>query len=134
MEMTYILELTFWSVSTFFPSLKIGWHWVAQRFPPPFPFPLSGVSSMRIITSSISSLCLMSWGPSYRTGLRNVDIQTNALVMIPKFWWSWRLQILLEQTAASQPSPKRYWHWICMYNKFPDDVDVAGLGPHFENH
>lgn len=103
MEMTQILELTFWEVparSSFLsPLLRVDVHkseQLSQPCPAPAPFSLTGALSARSLVNSISPWCLLLWGPSYTTDLRNLNLWTDALVMILRLWCSWHLQVLWE--------------------------------------
>ena len=88
MKMSQILEPTFWDVSTqssfLSPSLRVDVHEFGK---PSQLYSLTGVSSARNLVNSILFWCLLLWGPSNTPGLRNINIWTNALVMIPKIWW-----------------------------------------------
>ena len=129
--MTQILELTFWEVPTpssfLSPSLRVDVHefeQLSQPCPAPAPFSLTGVLSARSLGNSISPWCLFLWGPSYTTDLRNLNLWTDALVMILRLWCSWHLQVLWEHRLLGLP--ETFWHWICMSNNFPGDPDVTG--------
>ena len=43
-------------------------------------------------------------------------------------------RVLVKTQMAGTPPPKSPWSLrICIFNKFPGEAGVTGLGPHFEN-